>query len=287
VVIASTGRPHFLGPVVGYFLGQTMPPARIILSVAGEQDVPADLPADPRIQVLPGPRGLPAQRNTALRACAGREDIIAFFDDDYVPSRYCLEDLAAFMAANPAVIGIDGGLLADGIHSTGLSLADAEAIVARYDSSTRAPICTRVAHDGLYGCNMAFRASSISGVMFDERLKLYGWQEDIDFTGQLRGRGTLLKTNAFHGVHCGAKGGRTSGLRLGYSQVINPLYLIRKGTMRTRFGLGLLLRNVASNLVRMWRPEPWIDRRGRARGNWLGLRDAVRGRLTPERIESL
>ncbi len=29
----------------------------------------------------------------------------------------------------------------------------------------------------------------------------------------------------------GVKGGRISGDRLGYSQIVNPLYMLRKGTM--------------------------------------------------------
>ncbi|MFX5968694.1 hypothetical protein ABTE68_20020, partial [Acinetobacter baumannii] len=43
--------------------------------------------------------------------------------------------------------------------------------------------------EGLYGCNMVYRAASIAGLAFDERLKLYGWQEDIDFAVQAGRRG--------------------------------------------------------------------------------------------------
>ena len=70
---------------------------------------------------------------------------------------------------------------------------------------------------------------------FDEGLPLYGWQEDIDFAARVaRQGGALARTDAFAGVHCGVKTARSRGLPIGYSQVANPLYLVRKGTMRPR-----------------------------------------------------
>ena len=41
--------------------------------------------------------------------------------------------------------------------------------------------------------------------------------------------GKVVKIDAAFGVHLGTKLGRNSGLRLGYSQIANPLYLARKG----------------------------------------------------------
>jgi GT2 family glycosyltransferase len=141
---------------------------------------------------------------------------------------------------------------------------------------------------GPYGCNMAFRCSSIAGLRFDERLVLYGWQEDRDFGGQIWNRGgRVVRINTAVGVHMGVKRGRVSGRKFGYSQVINPLYLVQKKTMPLRDALRHVLRNVSSNLVRSFVPEPWVDRRGRLRGNWIGVCDFVRGRLTPERAEKL
>ncbi|MEM9371892.1 MAG: family 2 glycosyl transferase, partial [Pseudomonadota bacterium] len=83
----------------------------------------------------------------------------------------------------------------------------------------------------------------------------------------------------------GVRSGReTSGHLLGYSQVANPIYLMRKGSLPRRFALKLMLRNVVSNHAKCVRPEPWIDRRARARGNRLAIWDLIRGRSDPERI---
>lgn len=287
VILASTGRPENLATAVRHFSNQTQSPVRLILSVASEADLPANLAGAPHVEHVIGPKGLPAQRNTGLRHLRGASDIVAFFDDDYIPSRTNIEQVARFFEENADVAGANGRLLADGINSPGIATEDAEAMVFRYDCDAVPDLSIRRDMRGLYGCNMAYRMSAIDGVWFDERLKLYGWQEDIDFAAQLLSRGRLVQTYAFAGVHQGVKGGRASGVRLGYSQIINPLYLAEKGTMRKQFALRIMLGNLIANHVRAFNPEPWVDRAGRVRGNWLGLFDAVRGRLTPERIEAL
>jgi hypothetical protein len=77
-------------------------------------------------------------------------------------------------------------------------------------------------------------------------------------------------------------------VRFGYSQVANPLYLFRK-----RHGYPLswavdhIVRNMAMNIVRSIYSEPYVDRRGRLRGNILALCDLMAGRMFPERILDL
>ena len=85
-------------------------------------------------------------------------------------------------------------------------------------------------------------------------------------------------------MHRGVSRGRSSGTRTGYSQIANPHYLFRKGTLPGRFALRLVAKNCLANHLRAFRPEPWIDRAGRVRGNWLAFRDLLRGRLDPRRI---
>ena len=80
------------------------------------------------------------------------------------------------------------------------------------------------------------------------------------------------------------KSGRSPGVRLGYSQVANPIYLARKGTMAWPLARTHMSRNMLANTARTLRPEPWVDRRGRLKGNLLALWDLARGRLDPRRI---
>ena len=99
--------------------------------------------------------------------------------------------------------------------------------------------------------------------------------------------GRIVQAEALTGIHLGVKGARTSGVKFGYSQIANPTYLIRKGTMSLKFGLRTMGRNLLSNFARVIRPEPHVDRFGRCKGNLRALFDLVTGRLHPRRILEL
>lgn len=286
VVIASIGRPDALADCVAMLNSQTRRPDRIVFSVTGDKDLPGAEHLE-GIEVVVGPKGLPAQRNLGIEQVLADSDVIVFFDDDYIASTRALERLLHFFNTHGDVVGVTGHLLADGIHGPGISTEDALDMVARYDAGDPPLDCAILDDlDGLYGCNMAYRTSAIGNVRFDTNLPLYAWQEDIDFAAALRqaSGGRIVKSHVFAGVHRGAKSGRTSGTKLGYSQIANPIYLMRKGTMTGRFGRRLMMRNFIANHVKMLRPEPWVDRWGRVRGNWIGLADWTMRRLSPGRI---
>jgi hypothetical protein len=76
--------------------------------------------------------------------------------------------------------------------------------------------------------------------------------------------------------------GRNPGVTLGISQVINPVYLARKRTMRRLKAAELIARNVLANHAKVFRPEAYVDRAGRMRGNWLGFWYLLTGRVDPE-----
>ena len=140
---------------------------------------------------------------------------------------------------------------------------------------------------GAYGCNMAFRATDIRQHRFDERLPLYGWQEDTDFSRLVaRGR-PIVRLHGLRGVHLGVKRGRVSGVRFGYSQIANPVYLTRKGTGTRRWAARLMGSNVLANVTLSFRAEHEVDRLGRLRGNLIAVGHWIRGRLDPEYIMRL
>lgn len=283
IVIASVGRPIELARWSDHIRRQTLAPSEVIFSIAADTDIPAGFD-DPAITVLRGPKGSCHQRNTGLDALTGAPDVVAFFDDDYVPSRRCIEGIASAFAAHADLVGTTGHLLADGIHSAGIDYPTAAAMVERFDARNAAIHTALDSAWGTYGCNMAFRVAAIHDIRFDEHLPLYAWQEDVDFSRRLRARGQIARTGAFVGVHQGVKAGRTPGQKFGYSQIANPLYLMRKGTMPIHKGLWLMTRNFGSNHVKALRPEPWVDRKGRVAGNWRAVKDMVTGQLRPDRI---
>jgi hypothetical protein len=285
VVIASTKRPRELGRWADHVKRQTLPPTQLVYAVVNLTDLPEDVPDN--VTVIDSQPGLPIQRNAALEAVMQACDIIAYFDDDFVPSSFCVEGIDTLFRLYPDVVAANGTLLADGINSAGISYEQASELVARHDKLPRArPV---VLHElgGLYGCNMVYRVNAIGEERFDEELPLYAWQEDIDFAARVGRRGRIVKTNAFHGVHQGVKGGRLPGVRLGYSQVENPIYLTRKGTLPARDAAKLIVKNILMNHAKSLVPEPWIDRLGRCKGNWLAIVDVLLGRDHPKNILAL
>jgi GT2 family glycosyltransferase len=285
VAIASYKRPQDLTDLLIRLNEQSLPPSRVILSVTGEGDLPSDT-ANMAVSVIYGAPGLCAQRNRALELLTGDCDVVVFYDDDFVPSRRAIEGVAHLFATAPHIAGATGLVLRDGIGCGGISREAANAIVDDYDRSEHARVIVTPA-SGTYGCNMAFRILSIGEARFDEALPRYGWQEDIDFSVRVGRAGSIVSTNAFAGVHRGATGGRTPGRALGYSQIVNPIYLVRKGTMSLAYATKLMIRNLIANHVRALRPEPHVDRMGRARGNWLGIVDVLRRNDRPEKILDL
>ncbi|ALP62756.1 glycosyl transferase [Paraburkholderia caribensis] len=284
LIFATRGRAEVLERVVAFVDSQTVQPDMIIISCVSDEDA-GKLASRPGLLVLKGQPGLTVQRNHALKHVPDDTDVVVLLDDDFLMHSRWIAEVLKTLDSDPTISCVTGAVLADGIHGPGYSVEEGQAILARAD----VPESLRVVSTGCpYGCNMAFRASSIAGLRFDERLVLYGWQEDRDFGGQILSRGgRLVRINTALGVHLGVKRGRVSGRKLGYSQVINPLYLVSKKTMPLRDALNHVLRNVGSNVVRSFAPEPWIDRRGRLGGNLIGLWDFVRGRLTPERAAKL
>ncbi len=285
VVIATLGRPDIVTATLNHLLEtQTLKPAAVIVSCAvrGDAGNAANLPA---VKVVTGPPGLAAQRNAALAALPNGIDVVVFFDDDFVADADWLAAAARTFRDDPQVVALTGRVLADGIKGPGLSFNDAVRIVETADHSAD---WVRIEPFSPYGCNMAFRLSAIGDLRFDERLVLYGWLEDRDFGAALAKRGgRLIKCASARGVHMGVKSGRVAGDRLGYSQVVNPIYMLRKGTMTVSQVAGQLFRNIASNVAGALRPEPFIDRRGRLRGNLRGLADVLKGRLEPERAAAI
>ena len=284
LVYATLGRAEVLTRTFEAVGRQTLPPTSVIVSSPSVADAGA-LAEAPGVSLLVGPAGSARQRNRALRALPPGTEIVVFFDDDFVPHARWIEEVVEVFRRRPDVGAVTGNLLADGIKGPGIGVDDALAMAA---APAPAGIDWLDEHYSPYGCNMAFRVDMVRDMAFDERLVLYGWLEDRDFGAALARRGAkLVKAGRALGVHMGVKRGRVSGVKLGYSQVVNPVYLNRKGTMRVHQVVDHIVRNMGSNLAKSASPEPYIDRIGRLHGNVVGMFDVLRGRLTPEKAAQL
>jgi GT2 family glycosyltransferase len=290
VVIATRGRPEVVRALIARLSAQTRPPEHVFVIGAQHEDVAGLALTGSGLTARVGRTGSALQRNDALQLAAARFAYIVFFDDDFVPSRFWLERVVRLFEARPDIDGFTGRVLADGAVGPGIGLGPALAEVAAEDASPAplgGPLHDNVGYGHNTGCNMAFRYSAISALRFDERLPAYAWLEDADFRAQVTRHGRFARAEALWGVHLGHKAGRSRGVPLGYSQIANAVYLAEKGTVPVRYLAQTAARNVASNLLRALRPEHFIDRRGRLKGNLIALGDWIKGRLAPERILEL
>ncbi len=281
VAVATRGRPEVVERTVRHLVDtQAMRPVDVVVSCCSPLDA-GTCPDVPGVRVIESAPGLAAQRNAALAALAPDVDVVVFFDDDFVADPGWLRAAADRFSRDPDVVALTGTVLADEVKGPGLSFDEALAIVRDAPAGDAPAVESPYSP---YGCNMAFRMSAVGDLRFDERLVLYGWLEDRDFGAALVAKGGVaVRIAAARGVHMGAKGGRSPGDRLGYSQVANPIYMNRKGTMRLGLVADHLFRNVSSNLLGSLRPEPHVDRLGRLRGNARAALDLATGRLVPER----
>jgi len=85
---------------------------------------------------------------------------------------------------------IDGHVLADGVKHGGIPRERALAIIAddrRERQSLPGWIDLRPIHfTHAYGCNMSVRRAALRTARFDERLRLYGMWDDLDFAATIQ-----------------------------------------------------------------------------------------------------
>lgn len=284
VIVVTADRTATLGQALAHLGTQTRLPDLLVVSAPDERHVDRSVSVPFPLVYLFGARGCTAQRNRALDDEALRgADIVVFLDDDFLAAPDYLARVESAFAGHEDWAVLTGRVVADGIKGPGLSFERGIELLAAADDDDPG------GHDdmapaGAYGCNMAFRAADIRQHRFDERLPLYGWQEDTDFSRLVaRGR-PIVRLHGLRGVHLGVKRGRVSGVRFGYSQIANPIYLTKKGTGTRRWAARLMGSNVLANVALSFRAERDVDRLGRLRGNLIAVGHWIRGRLDPEYI---
>ena len=286
VAIPTRGRAAILAETLAFLERQQRLPNAILVAYVEPSDI-ADAPLRfPHVCFVQTALGLTRQRNAILRLVPDA-DFVLFMDDDYYLDPEYLGITERVFQEHPEIVGSTGRVLADDVKGPGLTVAQAQSILAGSDNaqSPQALVPTVFA----YGCNMCLRMSTIRAhqLSFDETLPLYGWYEDWDFSARLAAVGTVVVISNACGVHLSVKLGRITGLRMGYAQVANPIYLARKGTFLWSNVCKFIVGPFCKNMLMSFAPEPYIDRLGRFRGNLWAFWDLLCGRLSPERIVQL
>ncbi len=297
LIVATKGRPTEVAILLAKITTQSVIPQRVVIVGSSRDDISIASSMTSGIfetVFLVSPvSGITFQRNEGLRwliknEILGKESLVIFFDDDFRPADDWIQQCSNLMNNDADVVGLTGLVLADGAQSGAIdedtSILFLEGKIPptpHWASGLQREI------DSVYGCNMAFKGSVMLQCEFDENLPLYSWQEDRDMTGQAGRFGKVLFVPSCRGVHLGSKGGRTSGLRFGYSQIANMFYMFRKGTTNSYHLRRFVIRALMSNSARSVYTNRNVDYFGRLRGNLMAIFDLLRGRADPRRILDL
>lgn len=283
VVIPSTRRPEVLAATVEGLSTQTQPADLIIVSIVTEEDAPARLRSLPGVRVVLSERGSSVQRNTALTLLEASPGLVSYLDDDVELRPDYFESARRFFDASPDVVLMTGLVLADGSGQGEISRADGLVILGQDDQTVPFVRDVRSA----YGCNMTARGDIAAKEPFDERMRLYAWQEDNDFSVRMGRHGRVVHYSECKCVHLATGTGRVNGRAFGFAQVVNPFYMWRKGTKTGRELLRDWSRYVGGNTLNALgrRRSKREDRSGRLIGNVLGMKEVVLHGGRPESVE--
>lgn len=277
VVIASAGRPDVLGETLASLAQQTSAPTLVVLSLSDRADIWTEAIA-PEIVTVFGEKGSSLQRNRAIDILPDNIKYVSFLDDDVELEPFYLERINAFLNERTGYVVVDGLVLHDGDISRDEARAELRAQGKPQDGFEDTV--------NAYGCNLTVHRKLAEKVRFDERLRLYAWLEDADFTRRCLDHGGCARVLGAQLVHLRAAGGRVSGKRYGFAQIANSYYLSRKGQMSL---IGLFLHHwlpaIGSNALGALGGNPTIDRAGRLHGNLIALRRIIIGRCDPEYVE--
>jgi GT2 family glycosyltransferase len=207
-----------------------------------------------------------------------------FLDDDVELASDYIEQMERLFAADPTIVGASGGVAADGAPArVPIDRRVAARAIREYTGSRDC-----VPFKDVYGCNMFVRSDVLQVERFDERLPLYGWLEDLDFSLRLKKHGRIVRHRGALVAHLATRSGRTSDLRYGYTKIANPWYLWRKKVLSSlpEVIVRYWVKTTLANLLRAFLSNgpPGVDYRKRLIGNLMAYRDLTLFRLDPQNI---
>jgi GT2 family glycosyltransferase len=292
VVICSVNRPEILHDTVVSIARQTYKAAEILIVSPSDQRLLPETLEISRVRLVIGPLGLPSQRNAGLDHVSVECDLVAFFDDDIELSEFYLDEMVGLFSGNGKILIASGRLLHDGGRSTVINRSQAKELCREHDRNyVRSESPSDYSQtNSAYGCNMMVRCITSRNVRFDEGLPLYGWLEDRDYSHRITKNGHApVEFRGAIAVHLGSRSGRIGGVRMGFSEIINPIYLWAKNRtfsfpyVVAQYWLRCLAGNVLGILVR----DPEYDRVGLLKGNLIGFWRLLTGSWDPGHITEI
>ena len=129
VIIATRGRPREVSAILNILALQTVLPDMVLVSACDHNDLEQSMLDKENIRAVWSSRtGRSEKPGLSFRAHYDY-DIIVFFDDDFIPSRFWIERIQKLLAMQPEVGCMTGRVLEDGVTSGGLERSYGQSIV--------------------------------------------------------------------------------------------------------------------------------------------------------------
>lgn len=278
VIIASRGRPETLKETLESIWNQDDTPDEVIISVVEKSDLPTSFNSD-LVKVLFGATGLCAQRNLGLKSINSQSDLLSFLDDDLELAADYFSELRSAFSNGTVIAGANGNILKEGC-----SREEARGIISHgHDCHD-----IKSMHElkSLYGCNMHFRKEYAMMEQFDERLLLYAWLEDYDYSTRISKHGPLVFIPTAKLCHLKEPSGRMDNKKFGFAQIMNPFYIHRKGLLEMSEYIKIhFLRVILSNSLKIIKADP--AGLPRLSGNMIAIKLILKGKILPEFIANV
>ncbi len=218
---------------------------------------------------------LTRQRNLGIDALDERSDIAAFIDDDVLLENDFFKIISdIYKEDNNAEISGLGGFV------TG----EDEDFKYFYQKPVLIKNNEVYKTKTLYGCNMIYRRKVVMNERFDENLLFYGFQEDRDFSLRANKYGLVVRTKHARLRHLRVKSGRIDRLKLGFSLLGNPYYIMKKhGDSVLRIQYHLLHSFTIIMLKAIFKKE----HRACLMGAFIALKQILSGKFCPQNIKFL
>jgi len=269
LIVCTYQRPREVEQLLKSLKSQTLSPDEILVIDASPnndtQDTVAPIGRQEFIKGLsyvkagPNDRGLTRQRNLGISLAKG--DIIAFLDDDTIPSPTYFEEIVNCYERNPSAIGVGGYVDEAGLwfrnergarlsrsnfHLEGWERPQGFRFVLREILGLAYPlpgIIPEWGHgrsngfvppdgrdhrvDCLIGCAASFRRTVFEKESFSKYFEGYGLYEDLDFSVRAMRHGDLVLCTQALVNHYHSPSGRPNHVRYGIMVVRNGWYVWR------------------------------------------------------------
>jgi GT2 family glycosyltransferase len=278
-VIASKGRPDVLRDTLESIWAQSRAPDQVVIVVERPDDLLDGLETGKAVRVVIGDGGVTRTLNLGVAACGADIGTVSLFDDDIELAPDYLERALELFAGRPDVLMFDG----QPVHAGPCDRAEARRSVAGAGLAG-GRFCSGVP---VWGCNMNVRRAVFGVEQFDEAIVLYGWLREYDFGDRVARLGLTGRHEGCVFAHLAARGGRISDLQYGYTQLMNPVYYRKKGTVVQSWAdlvFGHFAKVIGANLLKWVTGDRSCNRLLRLRGNLLAAGAALRGVSDPRSV---